>query len=102
VEIIHSAQPVYIILTPLVAVLLIGLSRGSPNLRECWTLMASVIKFSLVASMIPVVLDGNVIESSRLTVLPGLDVSFRVDALGTLFAVTAAFLWIVTSVYSIG
>ena len=102
-EIILSAKPLYAIAVSLLAVVLIGLSgRKNPNLRESWTILAGIIKFSIVASMLPIILDGKVIEYSLITILPGLDIKFRVDALGLLFSVTASFLWIITSFYSIG
>lgn len=102
-EIIQSAKPLYAIAVSLLAVVLIGLSgRKKPNLRESWTILAGIIKLSIVASMVPIILDGKVIEYSLITILPGLDIKFRVDALGLLFSVTASFLWIITSIYSIG
>jgi multicomponent Na+:H+ antiporter subunit D len=52
--------------------------------------------------MLPTILDGKVIECTVVTVGPGLDVSFKVDAMGMFFALTASFLWMVTSFYSIG
>lgn len=101
-EIIQSARPLYAVATPVIAIILIGISHRRPNLRETWTILASLIKFSIVASMFPVIFGGKVVEYSLLTVLPGLSIKFRVDALGILFAGTASFLWIITSFYSIG
>ncbi len=101
-EVVRSAMPLYAITVSLVAALLIALSHKRPNLREFWTIAASVIKFSIVLSMLPAVLDNKVIEYTLFTLFPGLDISFRVDALGIFFALTASFLWIITSFYSIG
>ncbi len=101
-EVVQSAMPLYAVTVSLIAVVLIGVSGTRPNLREFWTIAASVLKFSLVASMLPTVLDGKVIEYTLITLFPGLDISFRVDALGIFFALTASFLWIITSFYSIG
>jgi len=102
VETVYSAAPIYAISVSLIATLLIGVSGRMPNLREFWTITASVIKFSIVASMLPVILDGKVIEYTLLTVVPGLDIRFKVDSLGIFFALMASFLWIITSFYSIG
>ena len=52
--------------------------------------------------MLPIILEGNTIEFNLFTILPGLDIKFKVDALGIFFALTASFLWIITSFYSIG
>jgi multicomponent Na+:H+ antiporter subunit D len=102
-DILYSAKPLYAICVSLAAVLLIALSgERRPNLREFWTIAAAVVKFAIVVSMIPLILGGGVIELHLLTILPGLDIAFRVDALGLVFATTASFLWIITSFYSIG
>ena len=101
-EIVQSAKPLYAIAVSLIAVLFIAASYKKPNLREFCTIAAAVLKFSIVASMLPTVLAGKTIEYSLLTILPGLDISFKVDALGIFFALTASFLWIITSFYSIG
>ncbi|MCK4911781.1 MAG: monovalent cation/H+ antiporter subunit D family protein [Thermodesulfovibrionales bacterium] len=102
VFITQSAAPVYAIGVSLAAVLLIKLSERNPNAREFWTIAASVIKFSIVASMVPAVLDGKVLGCTLVTIVPGLEIAFKVDALGLFFALMASFLWIITSFYSIG
>lgn len=81
--------------------LILGSSRR-PNLREFWSLSAGVVKFLLVMAMVPVIWTGGMIECRVLTLLPGLEIKFRVDGLGLLFASTASFLWILTTIYSIG
>jgi len=90
------------ITVPIVAVLLIALSGSKPNLREGWTIAAAVTMFIITASMIPAVLGGKVISFNLVEPLPGLLLGFRVDALGISFALTASFLWIITSFYAIG
>ena len=89
-------------LISLAAVPLIVIGGKKPNLRESITFGAGLIKFGLVVSMLGVILDGKVIEYSLFEVLPGLDIAFRVDAFGMLFALVASTLWLVTSAYSIG
>lgn len=102
-ETITSITPVIIISTSLVATLLIFFTgEMSKNLRETWTILASLIKFAFVVSMLPAVLDGKIIEFTLISIAPGLTIAFRVDALGIFFAILASFLWIVTSFYSIG
>jgi len=102
-EVLYSARPLQAVLISLVAAFLILLTgERHRNLRETWTILAGLIKFSLVASMVPFILDGKVIEYTVLTIAPGLLIQFRVDALGVFFGLTASFLWIITSFYSIG
>ncbi len=101
-EIVHSAVPLYAILASLLAVFLIGISNRYPNLRESWTLIAALVKFGLILSMLPIIREGKVIEYNLMTLLPGLDIAFKVDALGITLALTASFLWVLTSIYAIG
>ena len=102
-EVLYSARPLQAVLVSLVAAFLILLTgERRRNLREAWTILAGVVKFSLVASMAPYILDGKTLEYTVLTIAPGLLIQFRVDALGVFFGLTASFLWIITSFYSIG
>lgn len=99
---ILSIKPLLAVLVSLIAALLIMKSGKRPNLREFWSVLAGVIKFLIVVSMIPAVFNGNVIEYTLVTFYKGIDIKFRVDALGLLFATVSSSLWIVTSFYSIG
>ena len=100
--IITDFRPVMAVWISLVAAFLIWRSKKNPNLRESWTLGAGALKFLIVASMLPVILRGDIIEYNFWTFLPGIDIKFRVDPFGIFFALTASFLWILTSLYSIG
>ena len=95
-------RPLLAVLVSFVATAFIVASYRSPNVREGWTLLAALVKFGIVASMLPGVLDGAVYETSIATFLPGIEFALRADALGMLFAFLASGLWIVTSFYSIG
>lgn len=100
--VVVSPQPFWAIVTSLIASGLILLSTRQPNIREFWSLAAAVIKFLLVFSMLPVVLAGNMVVYSLFQISPGIDLSFRVDTIGLLFGLLSSFLWILTSIYSIG
>jgi multicomponent Na+:H+ antiporter subunit D len=101
--VINSIKPLLAVGVSLAAASLIFITgERSRNLRESWTIMASVIKFIIVASMVPAVLDGKILEYTIISIAPGLSFQFRVDAFGIFFAITASFLWIITSFYSIG
>src|SRR3989304_4190635 len=101
-ETIVSIKPFIAVLASAVAVALIVLSRNKPNLRESWSYIAAFIKFGVIISMAPDIFSGKIIEYTVLTVLPGIELKFRVDPLGLFFAMTASFLWIVAHTYSIG
>jgi multicomponent Na+:H+ antiporter subunit D len=102
IETITSIKPLLASLVSLAAVPLIVMAGRKPNLREGVTFAAGLIKFAIVVSMVGVILDGRVIEYSLVELLPGMAISFRVDAFGMLFALVASSLWLVTSAYSIG
>lgn len=84
------------------ALLILVTGEKRKNLREGWTLLAAVIKCSIVVSMIPAILQGKIIEWTLIELFPGVSFQFRIDAFGILFATLASCLWIATSVYSIG
>jgi multicomponent Na+:H+ antiporter subunit D len=103
VELVPSIRPLLAISVSALAAFLILLTGESRrNLRELWTILASVTKFSIVASMVPTVLTGKIIECTVIGLSPGISLQFRVDAFGIFFATLASALWIATSIYSIG
>ena len=87
---------------PLVGALLISLAGRAPNLREAITLVTSVLLLGVVLTLLPVVLGGERPQVILFSLLPGLQIDFRVEPLGMLFALIASGLWIVNSLYSIG
>ena len=102
-ETVQSLKPVLALGCPAAASILILLSSKRPNLREAWTLIASLLQFTLVLSMAPVITNGQRIECYLFReMLPHVHFGFRVDAFGLIFAITASFLWILVSIYSIG
>jgi multicomponent Na+:H+ antiporter subunit D len=98
---IYSIKPFLAVLVSLLLVPVLVSSR-TPNIREGWTFVIAAVKFLIVASMVPAVLQGSQYVFTVAEVIPGLAIKFKVDALGLLFALVASLLWIVTSAYSIG
>ena len=100
---IFSVTPLLAILVSAVgALLIVRTGERRVNLRESWSVAAGALQLVLVASMIPDVLAGRTPECVLFGILPGVELAFRVDALGLLFALGASALWIATSFYSIG
>ena len=99
---IISFTPVLASLVSLLAVIPIILLRRRPNLREGASFLAGIIKFGLVASMLPAVMAGSTLEYTLWEIVPNLAIAFRVDALGMIFGLVASSLWIITTLYSIG
>jgi multicomponent Na+:H+ antiporter subunit D len=100
---VFSVRPLLAILVSAVGALLIARTgEHRPNLREFWSVAAGVLKLAFVVSMIPDVLAGRTLQCVLFRLLPGIELAFRVDAFGLLFALGASLLWIATSFYSIG
>ncbi len=100
-EPLSSLKPLVAVLISLAVVPILASSRNA-NVRETWTFLAAGLKFLIVLSMLPVILEGRELVCNLLEVVPGVSLRLRVDALGMLFALVASSLWIVTSAYSIG
>jgi multicomponent Na+:H+ antiporter subunit D len=101
-ETYFSLQPIIIILIPVVASLLIISSWRWPNIREIWTLLASIAMFGMCFSMVPSVLAGQYPEINLFQISPGIGIAFKADTVGVMFALSASLLWIITSFFSIG
>ncbi len=97
-----SNKPLLACAVSLLAVVPIVLFGRRPNLREACTFLAALTKFGIVLSMLPAVLEGNVIKHTVWQILPNVALEFRVDSFGMLFALVASALWIVTTLYAIG
>lgn len=91
-----------IILLPLVATAGVLLMHRHPNIREAVSLTIATIVFILVYSLYQQIISGQTAMVTWTTILPGLSISFKTEALSVLFALIASFLWIVTTLYAIG
>ena len=101
-EAITSIKPVLGVLCPLMAAPTIIMLRHRPNWRESATLIAATIQFAVILSMAPAVAGGSKIACRIIDIGAGIEVGYRVDAFGLMFAITSSFLWILVSLYSIG
>ncbi len=97
-----SAAILIALFAPLVGACGVALAHRWPNLRETVTLVTAGLTFAAVAGLVPEVMAGGRPETALIDVLPGLSLAFSVEPLGMLFGLVASFLWIVTSIYSIG
>jgi len=89
-------------LVPMAGALLISQADRKPNLREAITLMTAVVLLACVLTLLPSVMAGERPEVFLFELMPGLQMAFKVEPLGMLFALIASSLWIVNSLYSIG
>jgi multicomponent Na+:H+ antiporter subunit D len=97
-----TLRPLLAILVSLLAAALIVISGRRPNLRESWTLLAALVKFAIVFSLLADVGAGHYPQVTLFEAAPGISFALRVDPLGLGFALSASLLWILTSIYSIG
>src|SRR5205809_1417048 len=98
-----SIAPLLAVLVSAAGALLIAWTgQRRANLREFWSVAAGVAMFGVVVSMLPDVLAGRTPGCVLFQILPGVELAFRADAFGLLFASGASLLWILTSFYSIG
>ena len=88
---------------PLAGALPIGLAgRFNDNLRESMTLLTAIALIACTWSLLPEILAGARPGIRIGEVLPGIEIAFKVEPLGMLFAAMASGLWLVNSIYSIG
>ena len=87
---------------PLAGAGLVLLFGRWPNLRETASLAAAGWLFLEVLALLPVVESGGRPGAVLLRIVPEIPLAFEVEPLGMLFALVASFLWIVTTIYSIG
>lgn len=91
------------LLLPLVGAVGIAVaSRIGDNTREATTLLTAGALAVTVWSLLPELMQGGRPSLLVAEVVPGIDLAFRVEPLGMLFAALASSLWIVNSIYSIG
>ena len=87
---------------PLLGMPFIALTSRSPNVREAIGLIAAVLTFGTVISLLPSVMHGAQPAAHIIDVMPGLSLAFQIEPLGMIFALIASGLWIVTTIYAIG
>ncbi len=88
---------------PLLASLLVVLiGERSPDARDGSMVLVAAATFGVVLSTVAGVAGGGRPGFDVIEVLPGLSLGFSAEPLGTLFAMVASGLWILTTIYAIG
>ena len=98
----EQAALIGVVVVPLLGALAVMLAGSRPNLREAMSLAAGVILLALVVRLLPRALSGDWPAPVLAEPIPGLSLAVSAEPLGVLFGLIASFLWIVTTVYSIG
>ncbi|MDP2560357.1 monovalent cation/H+ antiporter subunit D family protein [Psychrobium sp. 1_MG-2023] len=90
------------IVVPLIGAAFIALFSQQPNLREGVSIITAVVLFTLVLAVTDNTFSKLSMETTWVALFPGLEIAYSVEPLGVLFALVASFLWIITTIYSIG
>lgn len=91
-----------IILVPLLAVAGILAAGSRPNVREAVSLLSATLVLAMVFLVYRAVMAGEQTTAQWIEIFPALAIAFAVEPLGLIFALIASFLWLVTTLYSIG
>ncbi len=87
---------------PLAGAMGVLLHGSKENVREAISSVSSVLLLIVVAGMVPSVLHGKMLQLTLFTILPGMTVTLRADAMSMLFALVASSLWTIAVYYSMG
>ncbi len=90
------------LLIPLVGTLGVMIKGKEENVREAISCVSSLILFCIVLSLIPEILAGRTLVCHLFTILPGLTITLRADAMSMIFAIVASSLWTIAVFYSMG
>jgi multicomponent Na+:H+ antiporter subunit D len=89
-------------LIPLVAMAGNMVWAKQDNLRDGITFICAVLTFASVLVVLSNIGSGTSQEYKLFEVVSGIDIAFKVEPLGLLFAIVASGLWILTHVYGVG
>ncbi|WP_306793041.1 monovalent cation/H+ antiporter subunit D family protein [Desulfopila inferna] len=90
------------LLVPLIGTLGVMIRGREENVREGISCVSSIVLFGIVLSMIPDIIAGRTLECHLFTILPGLSITLRADAMSMIFAIVASSLWTIAVFYSMG
>ena len=93
---------IFCVALPLAGAALVTVLGRWPNVREAASLATGGWLFLEVLALLPAVEAGERPSVVLTAVIPEIPISFEVEPLGMTFALVASFLWIVTTIYSIG
>lgn len=96
-------NPVWTLLPPLLVIpFIVGFGERFRNLREASIIIAGVGLLYLNNQLYNQFIAGEAITSGELPLLAHYSLKLSVEPMGLVFGLLASFLWVVTTVYSIG
>lgn len=90
------------LLVPLIGSLGVMIRGAEENVREGISCISSLILFAIVLSLIPDIRSGKTLVCQLFTILPGVSITLRADAMSMIFAIVASSLWTIAVFYSMG
>lgn len=91
------------LLVPLIGTLGVMIKGKEENVREGISCVSSIILLGIMLFfIIPEIKDGKTLTCELFTILPGLSITLRADAMSMIFAVVASSLWTIAVFYSMG
>ncbi len=90
---IIDCRPFLAVGVSFLAAVLIAFSRKHPNVRDGWSVIASILKFGIILSMVPAVLEGNYYEWTLCQLTDTVGLTLRTDPAGLVLAVLASMIW---------
>ncbi len=96
-------NPLWTLVPPLVVIpFIIFFGERRRNLREASIILAGIALLAINDRIYSAVVSGKVVESGELSLLANFSLRLSAEPMGVMFGLLASFLWVVTTVYSIG
>lgn len=96
-------NPLWAMVPPLLVIpFIIFFGERRRNLREASIIIAGIVLLAINDRIYSAVVAGRTVESGELSVLANFSLRLSAEPMGVLFGLLASFLWVVTTVYSIG
>lgn len=96
-------NPIWALVPPLLVIpFIIFFGERRRNLREASIIIAGIVLLGINDRIYSAVKAGELVESGELSLLANFSLRLSAEPMGVLFGLLASFLWVVTTVYSIG
>jgi len=96
-------NPLWTLVPPLLVIpFIIFFGERHRNLREASIILAGIALLAINDRIYSSVVRGEIVESGELELLANFSLRLSAEPMGVLFGLLASFLWVVTTVYSIG
>ena len=96
-------NPLWTLLPPLLVIpFIIIFGEKHRNLREGAIILAGIVLLAINDRIYSAVTSGQTLQSGEIELLANFSLRLSAEPMGVLFGLLASFLWVVTTVYSIG